>query len=173
MLSTRKFRTLNHLTLGDEIGYCMGVKKGNNVLYSILSRVISLTDKSVLNNAMYEYIDSTREYSIIDFVLDHTLLVISVILIITGLIVAVGRVHHQANIDILTGLGKKFNLLDWELNEINQKEHPYVVPLSVSKVAAAYIPDTDTCFEDVFNRADQMMYEDKRAYYEKHGDRRR
>ncbi|MBQ8982666.1 MAG: GGDEF domain-containing protein [Lachnospiraceae bacterium] len=259
MLSKRKFRSLNHFTLGDEIGYCMGVKKGNNVLYSILSRGISLTDKSVLNNAMYEYIDSTREYSIIDFVLDHTLLVISVILIITGLTVAVWRVHHQANIDILTGLGnkrayqaavkqlsdkskdnandyvvavfdlnglknindnyghecgdmalvdvgkclkkvfgndclyrfggdefialeanctleemkQKFNLLDWELNEINQKEHPYVVPLSVSKGAAAYISDTDTCFEDVFNRADQMMYEDKRAYYEKHGDRRR
>lgn len=259
LLSKRKYRTLNHLTLGESVGYCMGVKKGNNDFYSLLSRGISLIDYSNMNNAMYTYIDSNREYSLADFLLDHIGLVIMVALIIIGLIVAVWRVRYQAYKDSLTGFGNKrayqaavrqleekikenkadfavavfdlnglktindtyghecgdialsdvgkclkkvfgdanlyrfggdefiviernssleemqqrFSLLDWELEENNRTERPYVIELSISKGAAEYAPGKDVGYTDVFKRADQAMYEDKKAFYEKHGDRRR
>ena len=50
---------------------------------------------------------------------------------------------------------------------------PYGVPLALAKGASAYIPELDFDFTKVFERADQAMYDDKKAYYEKHGDRRR
>ncbi len=252
LLSKRKYQTLNRLTLGESINYCMGVKKGNNVMYSLLSRGISLIDKSNTTNAMYAYIDSNLEYSLTDFLLDHISLVLFVVLVIIGLIVTIQYVHHQAYIDSLTGFGNKrayldavrqtegrtdfavavfdlnglkiindtyghefgdmaladagrclkkvfgnarlyrfggdefiaietnstleemrqrFALLDWELEEVNRTERPYVAPLSLAKGAAAYIPGTDASYMEVFKRADQAMYEDKRAYYEKHGGR--
>ena len=46
------------------------------------------------------------------------------------------------------------------------------VPLAVSQGYASYIPGGDTQFREVFARADEMMYADKRAYYESTGDRR-
>lgn len=259
LLSKRKYQTLNRLTLGESISYCIGVKKGNNVMYSLLSRGISLIDKSNTTNAMYAYIGSGLEYSLSDFLLDHIGLVLAVALIIIGLIIAVGRVRRQAYRDSLTGFGNKrayqdavrqmedrigenradfalavfdlnglktindtcghefgdmalsdagkclkkvfgnarlfrfggdefialeanstleemrqrFALLDWELEEINRTQRPYVVPLPLAKGAAAYVSGTDTDYMEVFKRADQAMYDDKQAYYEKHGDRRR
>lgn len=46
-------------------------------------------------------------------------------------------------------------------------------PVSMSKGYAAYVPRADTCYRMVFNRADNAMYADKRAYYLAHSDRRR
>ena len=66
-----------------------------------------------------------------------------------------------------------FNRLDDELIEANQKERSYVVPLAVSKGFAVYDPETDTEYLEVFKRADIAMYDDKRAYYSRYGDRRR
>lgn len=43
----------------------------------------------------------------------------------------------------------------------------------VSKGYSAFEPDTDVAFRDVFNRADNKMYEDKKKYYQAHKDRRR
>lgn len=259
LLARRRYQTLNRLTLGESVNYCVGVKKGNNVTYSLLSRGISLIDKSDTTNAMYAYIGSRPDYSLSDFILDHIGLLLLVTLIIIGLIVAVGRAHHKAYRDSLTGFGNKrayqnavrrledrikagradfavavfdlnglkainddyghelgdlalidaakclkkafgnarlfrfggdefialetdstpeeirrrFDLLDGELEETNRTERPYVVPLAFAKGAAAYVPGADTDFKDVFERADQTMYDDKKAYYEKHGDRRR
>ncbi len=42
-----------------------------------------------------------------------------------------------------------------------------------SKGCAVFSPDTDTGYRDVFKRADNAMYEDKKAYYLTHEDRRR
>ena len=68
---------------------------------------------------------------------------------------------------------QRFGLLDWELEQAGRKQRPYVVPLSLAKGAAAFVPGTDTGYQKVFERADLAMYEDKKAYYEKHGGRRR
>ena len=259
LLSRRKFRNLNRLTLGESLSYCIGVKKGNVVAYSLISRGISLTDKSSKINAIYAYIGSDIEYSLSDFLLDNIGLVLAVALVILLLIAAVNLFRRQANVDSLTGLGNKrayqkavrqledrigekkaefalavfdlnglkaindtyghesgdaaltdaakvlkkvfgnarlfryggdefiavetggtseemrqrFSLLDWELEEVNRTGRPYVIPLSLAKGAAAYMPETDTGFMKVFERADQAMYEDKKKYYETHGDRRR
>lgn len=46
------------------------------------------------------------------------------------------------------------------------------IPLAISKGAAAFRPEADASFKDVFGRADQLMYEDKQAFYRNHPDRR-
>ena len=46
-------------------------------------------------------------------------------------------------------------------------------PLGISKGYAVYQPGEDKSFNDVFRRADKMMYADKAAYYMSRGDRRR
>ena len=255
LLSKRQYKSLNRLTLRESVNYCMGVKKGDNVLYSLLSRGISLIDGSNTTNAMYKYINSEYKYTLSDFLKDNIGLVLLVVLIIIGLVVAVSRFRRQARIDSLTGLGSKkayldavgqlesrieenkaefaiavfdlngmkvindthgheagdlaltdtgrilkkvfgnarlyrfggdefialepnatlgemrqrFALLEWELEEINRTERSATVPLSLAKGAAAYVPGTDTGYVSVFERADKDMYEDKAAYYEKHG----
>ena len=259
LLSKRTYRTLNRLTLGESVNYCVGVKKGNNAMYSLLTRGFSLVDKSKTTNAMYGYIGSEMEYTLSDFLLDNMGLVLGVVLIIVVLIATAIRAHRRAAIDGLTGLGNKrayltavrqlelrikenradfaiavfdlnglkeindsygheagdraltdagnllkkvfgndhvyryggdgfiaieanatlaemqqrFSLLEWELEEINRTQRPYVLPLALSKGAAAYDPETDADYVKVFERADQAMYDEKRAYYETHGDRRR
>ena len=107
ILSKKRFRTLNRLSLGDEINYCMGVKKGNNELYSILSRGILLVDDSKMTQDIYNYIGANRNYTISDFVEDHTAFVCAVVMLILGLVVAVNYSHYKACIDPLTGLGSK------------------------------------------------------------------
>ena len=68
---------------------------------------------------------------------------------------------------------RHFAELDQKLAETNQKEKSYVQELSLSKGSAVYRPQEDADFKEVFKRADLVMYEDKRAYYVKRGDRRR
>ena len=51
-------------------------------------------------------------------------------------------------------------------------ERPYKTLLSVSKGAAVFQPGEDTEYQEVFRRADRVMYQEKAAYYTKH-DRRR
>ena len=126
-LSKKKYRTLNRLSLGEEINYCMGVKKGNNQLYSLLSRGILLMDDSDLTQDVYNYIGARRNYTIVDFVEDHTALVCMVLMIIVGLMIAVNVAHYQANIDPLTGLESKraysenVKLLRTKINEDKAK----------------------------------------------------
>ena len=259
LLSERKYQSLKRLPLDGSMNYCIGVKKGNNVLYSLLCRGISLIDKSDITNAMYACIGSNIKYSLFDFLLDHFGLVLLVLLIIIGLIIAVSHKHYQAHTDRLTGMKNKrayldavgqvndrirenkaafavivfdlnglktindtigheygdmaltdvgrilkkvfgkentyrfggdefiilgmnftqedimqhFDALVSALEEINSSERPYKVPLSIARGAAVFSPGSDTDYGQVFERADQAMYEDKKAYYEKHGDRRR
>lgn len=47
------------------------------------------------------------------------------------------------------------------------------VPLTVSKGMSWYRKGEDASFKDVFSRADQSMYADKRAFYQKDGNDRR
>ena len=50
---------------------------------------------------------------------------------------------------------------DEEAEHVNERaEHPWVM-INFSKGVAVYDPETDRCVNDVFNRADQEMYQDK------------
>ena len=61
---------------------------------------------------------------------------------------------------------------DVAIAEFNESsKHP--AKLSVSRGMARFEPERDTSFEDTFARADKMMYDDKRAYYQTVGDRRK
>ena len=57
--------------------------------------------------------------------------------------------------------------------DVNSRKREYINPLGISKGYAIYDPGTDRDYNDVFRRADFMMYDDKEAYYLKMGDRRR
>ena len=71
---------------------------------------------------------------------------------------------ERATEEIVRGLFSRF---DSELERENERLKSYVFPLSVSKGAAIFDPETDDGFRSVFKRADMAMYEDKRAYYER------
>ena len=88
-LSRNEYEKLNRLSLGEPVNYCIGVRKGNNVVYSLLERGISLIDKSAMTNAMYAYSSVGVSYSVADFIQDNVLLVLSVTLIFIALILAV------------------------------------------------------------------------------------
>lgn len=66
-----------------------------------------------------------------------------------------------------------FLRMDEETAEINKTRKSYQLPLSLSKGAAVYRPGEDDSYKAVFKRADQAMYEDKRAHYQAFGDRRK
>ncbi len=123
VLAKRKFRSLNRLSLGEEVNYCMGVKKGNNELYSLISRGILLIDDSELDQDVYNYIGASRKYTIVDFVEDHTAFVTIVLMLIVGLVIATNYAHYKAHIDPLTGLESKMaytenvKLLQGRINE--------------------------------------------------------
>ena len=68
LLTRGEYSMLNRLTLDETINYCIGVKKGNNVMYSLLARGISLIDKSDMTNAMYRYTNFGNRYTISDFI---------------------------------------------------------------------------------------------------------
>ncbi|MBO4336517.1 MAG: diguanylate cyclase [Lachnospiraceae bacterium] len=59
------------------------------------------------------------------------------------------------------------------LENFNASSKKYSWPLAISKGAAVYIQDSDNAYREVFKRADEQMYQDKAAYYQKTGDRRR
>ena len=64
--------------------------------------------------------------------------------------------------------------VDTAVDEFNASSD-YPATLAISKGVSGYVPGEDTAFKDVFGRADQAMYQDKREYYRRMGeqDRRR
>ncbi len=62
--------------------------------------------------------------------------------------------------------------LEQKMASNQHAERPYKALLSVSKGAAVFQPGEDTEYQEVFRRADRVMYQEKAAYYMKH-DRRR
>ncbi|MCQ2507103.1 MAG: transporter substrate-binding domain-containing protein [Lachnospiraceae bacterium] len=88
-LSMKEYSSLNFFTYGDSIQYCIGVKKGNNALFSLIERGACVLDKSSLTNAMYKYIHIYNNYSIAEFVHENALMVLLVLaIIIVAILVA-------------------------------------------------------------------------------------
>ncbi|MCR5746882.1 MAG: transporter substrate-binding domain-containing protein [Lachnospiraceae bacterium] len=85
-LSGSEYESLNRLSLGENVNYCLGVKKGNNVVYSLLERGVGLIDKSTMTNEMYKYENFSRDFSFAEFLHDHIVIVVTAGLIIIGLI---------------------------------------------------------------------------------------
>ncbi|MCR4890791.1 MAG: transporter substrate-binding domain-containing protein [Lachnospiraceae bacterium] len=91
-LADTEYEVLNRMPLGENVNYCLGVKKGNNVVYSLMARGVTLIDKSYMTNAMYKYVEHNSAYSLQEFIHDNLSLVLMILLIIIGLIVAVAVV---------------------------------------------------------------------------------
>ena len=59
-----------------------------------------------------------------------------------------------------------FKQFDHELTELNKKPREYENSLTVAKGYAVYERDVDRTYMDVFRRADDAMYMDKKSFYE-------
>lgn len=64
---------------------------------------------------------------------------------------------------------KMFGFVDKELENLNAENNKFNITLSVSKGYAVFMKDKDTTYKDVFNRADQHMYQDKEEFYRRNG----
>ena len=60
-------------------------------------------------------------------------------------------------------------LVDKETEELNKKGNSFNATLTLSKGYAVFTPEKDTSYKEVFNRADQHMYQDKEDFYRKNG----
>ena len=67
---------------------------------------------------------------------------------------------------------EKLKTVDAEIAAYNAERQSAGILLAVSKGIAVFCPGQDRSYKDVFSRADQMMYEDKKEYYRVHPDRR-
>lgn len=83
-LMKAQYANLKMITLGENVSYCMAVKKGNTVVYSLLERGIFMLDKAPLTSAMYKYTNVAIDYSLMDFVHDN--LAVIIILLVTVII---------------------------------------------------------------------------------------
>ncbi len=72
-----------------------------------------------------------------------------------------------------TEVQNSISRLEYRIAKDNLQEKPYKRPLSMSMGYSIYKSGEDKEYKEVFHRADKQMYEDKAAYYMKHGDRRR
>ncbi len=71
--------------------------------------------------------------------------------------------------DSAVEMDKLFEQFDNELNKLNKKAKSYHFTISVSKGYAVYQENSDNEYKFVAYRADEAMYKDKDAYYEKLG----
>ena len=62
----------------------------------------------------------------------------------------------------LENLEALLGIFDRECSETTVNIEDKTIPVSIAKGFARYIPEKDTSFVDVFNRADDAMYENKR-----------
>ncbi|MBR6315495.1 MAG: diguanylate cyclase [Lachnospiraceae bacterium] len=81
----------------------------------------------------------------------------------------VGILHEDDPKEKITALKEKLAKISRE-DKIFCKE---TLSIAVSAGCAVYDPEKDADFNAVFNRADAAMYEDKKAFYQTHEDRRK
>ncbi len=68
---------------------------------------------------------------------------------------------------------ERIGALDEAVEKFNATEKTYEMNLALSRGYSFYEPEVDRNFKAVFKRADEAMYQNKREYYKKNGDRRR
>lgn len=68
---------------------------------------------------------------------------------------------------------KLFDMLDGGIEEINKHPERQAAPLYISKGAVTYTEGLDYHFNDMFKRADEIMYKDKADFYVRRGEQRR
>ena len=126
---------LEMLPTGLEMDYCLTVPKGENELFSILSRMVSLVPTSAFNAALSYYITEDAKLSLGDFIRDNLTGVMTgisvVVLVIVFLLLRSVRAEKRAKelislteIDSLSGLYNR----DYFFQYANRiyREHPDV-----------------------------------------------
>lgn len=89
LLNDPKYRSIKTIPFCAGHNYCIGVAHEQKQLISILNKGISLLDRVVLSDLMYEHIQEGEKYTFSDFVNDNLLLVFLIGLIIFVLILVI------------------------------------------------------------------------------------
>ncbi len=99
-LSTDSFSNLKTEALANKANYCVGIKKGNSVLYTLVERGITLLNQTDLSNHMYKYITMQYSYSLKSFMRTHSnfvilLMTVFIISMTSVMIVLIYARHKQ------------------------------------------------------------------------------
>ena len=95
----RQCSRLNLTTVytGVDMDYCLAVREGNTVLYSILSKIIGLVPESVTNAALTYYSSAGSSTSFVDYLLDHLAVIFGIVAaaLLILLLVVQFRLHSR------------------------------------------------------------------------------
>lgn len=98
-LRNSSYEGLNSMQMSDSINYCLGVKKGEVDLMSLLNRGISQLNTDNLNTLMYSYNEMRYMYSVREFIRDHYFLFfvgsVSIILILLFIFLTFAITSHR------------------------------------------------------------------------------
>ncbi|MCR5788960.1 MAG: EAL domain-containing protein [Lachnospiraceae bacterium] len=87
---------LTPVSIGQEMDYCFGVKKGQTELYSILAKVIGMIPDSHVNAMLSRYITEDAKLTPMDFVIDHLVLLTTMIGVVIFVILMLLLQNMQA-----------------------------------------------------------------------------
>lgn len=79
-LTGNNYSGLKIIQTGAGLDYCLGVKKGEATLLSILNRGISQLDESTMTNKLYSHSENAGNYSAKDFIRDNFVIIAALVL---------------------------------------------------------------------------------------------
>lgn len=111
-LSQGKYESLKMMTLSEGMSYCMAVRKGNTIVYSLVERGIYLMDKTQLTDAIYQYNNTSADYSLADFVYNNAIPVTGVLFVLFVAIFIALFTYIRASRKEIKAIGKQKQQLD-------------------------------------------------------------
>jgi len=128
LMSEGQYSQLKVLPIGEGMAYAMGVRKGDFGLLSLLNRGFGQLDYSAINNSMYGYMGTYKQYTVRDFIRDHVVVVV-VVLSLLGLIIiaclilyisGVKKAQHETQVQV-------------EVTEALSLDYPYAILVDIEK----------------------------------------
>ncbi|MCR5176396.1 MAG: transporter substrate-binding domain-containing protein [Anaerovibrio sp.] len=87
ILNNPRFRNIKTMPLGINLSYCIGVSRNQTELMSMLNKGIALTDKAVLSDYVFKYIQAGSKYTPEDFIRENGMVVMVLGVVIFGIII--------------------------------------------------------------------------------------
>ena len=83
-----KYRLVS-LDTGRDVPFCFAVKEGNTHLYSILAKATNIIPDSYINNMITQYFSEERKDTLLDFVKDNIVVVISILTVMIAMLMLI------------------------------------------------------------------------------------
>lgn len=81
------YRELSTIQLQNVCSLCIAVRRGNTSLLSLINRGIHLMDQDAMVNTMYQYVTDSYSYTLLDFIVNHLVFVMTLVLLIFAVII--------------------------------------------------------------------------------------